>query len=78
MRIKNKEIHRRRHRKEQKIKDAARETRAQFSGEKKPAAPKPAAEKAAPKPKAAAAPKKTAEAKAPAAKKPAAKKKTEE
>lgn len=47
MRIKNKEIRQRRHRKEQKVKEAARETKAQF-GEKKNTAPKPAA-KPAPK-----------------------------
>lgn len=69
MRVKNKEIRQRRHRKEQKIKEAARELRAQY-GEKKtaPAAkPKAPAKKAsAPKPadakpKAAAKPKKTEE-----------------
>ncbi len=38
MRVKNKEIRQRRHRKEQKIKDAARELRAQF-GDKKTAVP---------------------------------------
>ena len=37
MRIKNKEIRRRRHRKEQTIKAAEREIRAKFSGEKKAA-----------------------------------------
>lgn len=47
MRIKNKEIRRRRHRKEQKIKDAARELRLQFAGGAKPAsADKPAKPKA--------------------------------
>jgi hypothetical protein len=52
MRVKNKEIRARRHRKEQKIKDAARETRALYAGKEsapkaavKPAA-KPAAKKA--------------------------------
>lgn len=58
MRVKNKEIRRRRHRKEQKIKDAARDTRAQYSGEKKASAPAAAA------PKKAATPKKPAEKKA--------------
>jgi hypothetical protein len=67
MRIKNKEIRQRRHRKDQKIKDAARELRAKY-GDKPTATP--AAEKSAAKPKAAA-PKKPAAA---AAKKPAAKK----
>jgi hypothetical protein len=56
MRIKNKELRQRRHRKEQKQKDAARELRAQY-GDKKttpaaaPAKPKAPAKKAAPKPK---------------------------
>jgi hypothetical protein len=36
MRIKNKEIRRRRHRKEQTIKAAEREIRAKYSGDKKP------------------------------------------
>jgi ribosomal protein L44E len=47
MRIKNKEIRRRRHRKEQKIKDAARDTRAQYEGkgEAGKAKPKPTAKK---------------------------------
>jgi hypothetical protein len=36
MRVKNKEIRRRRHRKEQVMKAAAREIRAQYSGEKEP------------------------------------------
>ncbi len=74
MRIKNKEIRRRRHRKEQKMKDADRVVRAQYSGEKKPSAPKAEA-----KPKVAAAkaaaPKKTAEPKAAAEPKVAAPKK---
>lgn len=65
MRIKNKEIRQRRHRKEQKIKDAQRELRVQY-GDKKPAAP---VEKA-PAPKKAA-PKKATEAAATAEKKPA-------
>lgn len=38
MRVKNKEIRQRRHRKEQKIKEAARELRAQY-GDKKTATP---------------------------------------
>ena len=68
MRIKNKEIRSRRHRKEQKIKDAAREVRAQY-GEAKPTATAPkkaAAPKAAAKKTegAKAAPKKTAAPKA--------------
>jgi len=58
MRVKNKEIRNRRHRKEQIIKAAERALREQY-GDKKPAAPKAAAKapakKAAPK---AAAPKK--------------------
>lgn len=62
MRVKNKEIRQRRHRKEDKIKDAARELRLKYGAEKKPAAP---VEKAAVKPK------------APAAKKPAAPKPSE-
>jgi hypothetical protein len=37
MRVKNKEIRRRRHRKEQVMKAAAREIRAQFGGDKEPA-----------------------------------------
>jgi hypothetical protein len=57
MRIKNKEIRQRRHRKEQTIKAAARDTRAQYADKpastatpkkataKKPAAKKPAAKK---------------------------------
>jgi hypothetical protein len=50
MRIKNKEIRQRRHRKEQKIKEAARSLREQY-GEKKTAvaAPKPAPAKKASK-----------------------------
>lgn len=48
MRIKNKEIRSRRHRKEQKIKDAQREIRAQYAG--KESAPKPVAPKAPAKP----------------------------
>ena len=69
MRVKNREIRRRRQRKEQKIKDANREVRLQY-GDKKPTAP---AEKATATKKAA--PKKATEAdKKPAAKKPAAKK----
>ena len=74
MRIKNKEIRQRQHRKEQKIKDAQRELRLKY-GDKKPAAPvekAPAPKKAAPK-KAAEAAAAPAEKKAPA-KKPAAKK----
>jgi hypothetical protein len=72
MRIKNKEIRRRRQRKEQTIKDAQRELRIKFGDKKTAPAPaeKPAATKKA-------APKKTADAgaeKKPAAKKPAAKK----
>ena len=66
MRIKNKEIRRRRQRKEQIIKADQRELRAQY-GDKKVTG-----EKAAPKPKAAPAAKKAA---APAAAKPAAPKK---
>ncbi|HLK14602.1 MAG TPA: hypothetical protein VKT78_07330 [Fimbriimonadaceae bacterium] len=53
MRIKNKEIRQRRHRKEQTIKSAQRETRAKYSGEAKPApapAPAPAKKPAAKKP----------------------------
>ena len=67
MRVKNKEIRQRRHRKEQKIKDAARELRVQY-GDKKTAVPthKP---KAAPTKKAAA-PKAAADAKPKAAAKP--------
>jgi hypothetical protein len=57
MRVKNKEIRRRRHRKEIKIKDAARELRAQYADKKPstaaPAAKKPAAKKPAPEKKAA-------------------------
>jgi len=56
MRIKNKEIRRRRHRKEQAIKSAERDLRVQYSGDKKASTPK-AASPAAAKP---AAPKKTA------------------
>ena len=53
MRIKNKEIRRRRHRKEQTIKAAQREIRSQYAGGAKPAtavaaAPKKAAPKKAP------------------------------
>ena len=48
MRIKNKEINARRHRKEQKIKDAQRVIRAKYADKKEPVA-KPAAPKAAPK-----------------------------
>ncbi|MBN9501934.1 MAG: hypothetical protein BGO01_09340 [Armatimonadetes bacterium 55-13] len=68
MRVKNKEIRKRRHRKEQVIKDAIRVAKAGGStdkGEKKAVAEKPAAKKAA-------APKKTETAE----KKPAAKKTT--
>jgi hypothetical protein len=56
MRVKNKEIKARRHRKEQKIKQAQREVRAMYAG--KESAPKPqakpatAAKKPAPKKKA--------------------------
>jgi len=55
MRVKNKEIRQRRHRKEQKIKEAARELRLQY-GDKKTAVPThkpkaaPAKKAAAPKP----------------------------
>ena len=57
MRVKNKEIRRRRHRKDQTIKAANRELRATYGSEKKAAAP--AAKKpAAPKKAAAAKPKK--------------------
>lgn len=70
MRIKNKEIRQRRHRKEQVIKAAARETRALYAG-------KPASEKGAAASKPKAAPKK-AEAAADKPKKAPAKKKTEE
>ena len=69
MRIKNKEIRRRRHRKEQVIKAAARETRLTYAN-------KPAGEKAA-APKVAKAPAKKAEA-APKPKKAAPKKKAEQ
>lgn len=62
MRVRNKEIRQRRHRKEQKIKEALREIRAQ-QGEKKPAKAKPAA---AAKPKAPAKPKAAKKAEAPA------------
>lgn len=79
MRIKNKEINARRHRKEQKIKDAAREIRAKYGDGKtqtgQSGAPKKTtAAKSAPKaaPAKAAAPKKAAE---PAAKATAAPKK---
>lgn len=89
MRIKNKEINRRRHRKEQVVKAAQREVRRQYSGEKKPAAIPAAAQAkktathkpdAAPVAKKPTAPKKPAAEKKPAtAKKPAAKaKKAEE
>lgn len=74
MRIKNKEIRSRRQRKEQKIKDAARELRAKFGDGKAAIADKPTApKKTAPKSAAKAAPKKTAE-KPAAPKKPAASK----
>jgi hypothetical protein len=49
MRVKNKEIKARRHRKEQKIKDAQREIRALYA-DKKDAPPNPAPTKAAAKP----------------------------
>ncbi len=69
MRIKNKEIRRRRHRKEQTIKAAEREIRAKYSGDKKPTtagavvpAKKSAAAKAAPAAKKPAAKPKKAEA----------------
>ena len=65
MRIKNKEIRARRHRKEQKVKDAARELRAQYGDAKAPQADKAAA------PRKAAAPKKSSD----GAAKPAAAKK---
>jgi hypothetical protein len=73
MRVKNKEIRARQHRKEQKQKDAAREIRAKY-GEPKPtggaqsAVKKPAAAKAAPKKTAEAAPKAAAPKKAAATK----------
>ena len=76
MRIKNKEIRARRHRKEDKIKDAARELRAKYGSAKTAGGDKAVANKksAAPKPTAKAAPKKAADAapKPAAAKKPAA------
>jgi hypothetical protein len=58
MRIKNKEIRQRRHRKEQVIKAANKALAAQYAdkkapADKKPAAPKAAAKKEAPKKKAA-------------------------
>jgi hypothetical protein len=53
MRIKNKEIRQRRHRKEQKVKEAARALRLQF-GDKKTALPAGTKPKAAPAKKAAA------------------------
>ena len=64
MRVKNKEIKARRHRKEQKIKEAARETRALYANKEAApkAAPKPAAKPAAKAPAKKAAPKKKAEA----------------
>lgn len=67
MRVKNKEIKARRHRKEQKIKDAARELRAQYGepGSKPTATPKQSGAKKSPA-------KKTDGAAKPAAKKPAA------
>jgi hypothetical protein len=49
MRIKNKEIARRRHRKEQKIKDAARELRAKFGEDKPGGVGNATVKKAAPK-----------------------------
>ena len=60
MRIKNKEIRARRHRKEDKIKDAARELRAKYGVAKTAGGDKAIANKksAAPKPTAKAAPKK--------------------
>lgn len=67
MRVKNKEIRARRHRKEQKIKEAARALREQY-GDKKPAAPA-AKPKAPAKAKAPAKPKAEGEKKAPAKKK---------
>jgi hypothetical protein len=72
MRIKNKEIRQRRHRKEQTIKAAQRDERAKWAN--KPAAAAGTAEKATPKPKAA--PKKVETATKP--KKAPAKKKAEE
>lgn len=51
MRIKNKEIRRRRHRKEQVIKAAEREMRAKYSGKTAGAAPEKAATKAKAAPK---------------------------
>lgn len=49
MRIKNKEIARRRHRKEQKIKQATREQIAQFGEDKPGGASSPVTKKVAPK-----------------------------
>lgn len=53
MRIRNKELRNRRHRKEQTIKEAIKTAKAEAAGgakkEKKAASPKPAAKKAAPK-----------------------------
>ena len=72
MRIKNKEIRQRRHRKEQTIKAAQRDERAKWEGKGTSAAA--TGEKAAPKPKAT--PKKAET--APKPKKAPAKKKTEE
>ncbi|MCO5296408.1 MAG: hypothetical protein M9921_06080 [Fimbriimonadaceae bacterium] len=79
MRIKNKEIRQRRHRKEKRVKEILKDLRAKYEGKEKaapaPAPEKPAAKKkAAPKPKAEAAEKVPAEKKPAAAKKPAAKK----
>src|SRR5436309_3310697 len=82
MRVKNKEIRSRRHRKEQKVKDAARELRAKYgegkttapadkTAVKKPPAAKPAAKKES-APKKEAAPRKETAPKAAAPKKTAA------
>ncbi|HWA81924.1 MAG TPA: hypothetical protein VG820_00720 [Fimbriimonadaceae bacterium] len=72
MRIKNKEIRARRHRKEQKQKDAQRELRAQY-GDAKPTGGAATAKKPAPKPAAPKAAKKAeTTAKAATPKKPAA------
>ncbi|HMS54091.1 MAG TPA: hypothetical protein PKA27_01700 [Fimbriimonadaceae bacterium] len=79
MRIKNKELRARRHRKEQRVKEILKEQKAMFAGGSKPAADKPAktaAPKAEAKPKKAPAAKK-AVADADKPKKAPAKKKTE-
>jgi len=74
MRIKNKELRRRRHRKEQAIKLAIKEAK---GGAKKPKATVKEESKPAAKPPAKKAPAKKDAEKKPAAKKPAAKKRTE-